>query len=55
MGSFTRGRKILIEDAAVAPLYHTGSAYLQKEYVKGIEKHQFGGVYTYKHAYINRK
>ncbi|MDM5188121.1 peptide ABC transporter substrate-binding protein [Bacillus sp. DX4.1] len=44
--------KILIEDAAVAPLYHTGSAYLQKEYVKGIEKHQFGGVYTYKNAYI---
>ena len=47
--------KILLEDAAVAPLYHTGSAYLQKEYVKGIEKHQFGGVYTYKHAYISGK
>ncbi|MGG2092572.1 peptide ABC transporter substrate-binding protein [Bacillus sp. S13(2024)] len=47
--------RILLEDAAVAPLYHTGSAYLQKEYVKGIEMHQFGGVYTYKHAYISRK
>ncbi|WP_242220956.1 peptide ABC transporter substrate-binding protein [Bacillus cereus group sp. BfR-BA-01380] len=47
--------KILLEDAAIAPLYHTGSAYVQKEYVKSIEKHQFGGVYTYKHAYINRK
>ncbi|SFI07141.1 MULTISPECIES: peptide ABC transporter substrate-binding protein [unclassified Bacillus (in: firmicutes)] len=47
--------KILLEDAAIAPLYHTGSAYVQKEYVKGIEKHQFGGVYTYKHAYINQK
>ncbi|MEH7462434.1 peptide ABC transporter substrate-binding protein [Bacillus thuringiensis] len=47
--------RILLEDAAIAPLYHTGSAYVQKEYVKGIEKHQFGGVYTYKHAYISRK
>ncbi|MGG2015621.1 peptide ABC transporter substrate-binding protein [Bacillus sp. S10(2024)] len=47
--------KILLQDTAIAPLYHTGSAYLQKEYVKGIEKHQFGGVYTYKHAYISGK
>lgn len=47
--------KILLQDAAIAPLYHTGSAYVQKEYVKGIEKHQFGGVYTYKHAYISGK
>ncbi|MDP7978865.1 peptide ABC transporter substrate-binding protein [Bacillus multifaciens] len=47
--------KILLQDAAIAPLYHTGSAYLQKEYVKGIAKHQFGGVYTYKHAYIGGK
>lgn len=44
--------RILLEDAAVAPLYHIGSAYVQKDYVKGIEKHQFGGVYTYKNAYI---
>ncbi|PEJ38681.1 peptide ABC transporter substrate-binding protein [Bacillus wiedmannii] len=44
--------RILLEDAAVAPLYQMGSAYIQKDYVKGIEKHQFGGVYTYKNAYI---
>ncbi|MED1637751.1 peptide ABC transporter substrate-binding protein [Bacillus thuringiensis] len=44
--------QVLLEDVAVAPLYHIGSAYVQKEYVKGIEKHQFGGVYTYKNAYI---
>ncbi|KXY29492.1 peptide ABC transporter substrate-binding protein [Bacillus cereus] len=44
--------RILLEDAAVAPLYQMGSAYVQKDYVKGIEKHQFGGVYTYKNAYI---
>ncbi|RGO20222.1 peptide ABC transporter substrate-binding protein [Bacillus cereus] len=47
--------RILLGDAAVAPLYHIGSAYVQKDYVKGIEKHQFGGVYTYKNAYIANK
>ncbi|BCD04756.1 oligopeptide-binding protein oppA [Bacillus cereus] len=47
--------QVLLEDAAVAPLYHIGSAYVQKDYVKGIEKHQFGGVYTYKNAYIANK
>ncbi|USP50837.1 Dipeptide-binding protein DppE [Bacillus thuringiensis] len=44
--------QVLLEDAAVAPLYHIGSAYVQKDYVKGIEKHQFGGIYTYKNAYF---
>lgn len=44
--------RTLLEDAAIAPLYQMGSAYVQKDYVKGIEKHQFGGVYTYKNAYI---
>ncbi|HDR4421671.1 TPA: peptide ABC transporter substrate-binding protein [Bacillus cereus] len=47
-----KAERILLEDAAVAPLYQMGSAYVQKDYVKGIEKHQFGGVYTYKNAYI---
>ncbi|HGO9418164.1 peptide ABC transporter substrate-binding protein [Bacillus thuringiensis] len=47
--------QVLLEDAAVAPLYHIGSAYVQKDYVKGIEKHQFGGIYTYKNAYIANK
>ncbi|EJR55891.1 hypothetical protein IIM_00983 [Bacillus cereus VD107] len=47
--------QIILEDAAIAPLYHIGSAYVQKDYVKGIDKHQFGGVYTYKNAYIANK
>ncbi|PEU80575.1 peptide ABC transporter substrate-binding protein [Bacillus cereus] len=47
--------RILLEDAAIAPLYQMGSAYVQKDYVKGIEKHQFGGVYTYKNAYITKE
>ena len=47
-GALLEAEQVLLEDAAVAPLYHIGSAYVQKDYVKGIEKHQFGGVYTYK-------
>ncbi|MBW3493477.1 peptide ABC transporter substrate-binding protein [Bacillus sp. FDAARGOS_1420] len=47
--------QVILEDAAVAPLYHIGSAYVQKDYVKGIEKHQFGGVYTYRNTYIDNK
>ncbi|MDM5238654.1 peptide ABC transporter substrate-binding protein [Bacillus cereus] len=51
-GALLEAEQVLLEDAAVAPLYHISSAYVQKDYVKGIEKHQFGGVYTYKNAYI---
>ena len=54
-GALLEAEQVLLEDAAVAPLYHIGSAYVQKDYVKGIEKHQFGGVYTYKNAYIANK
>ncbi|PGK35067.1 peptide ABC transporter substrate-binding protein [Bacillus anthracis] len=50
-GALLEAEQVLLEGAAVAPLYHIGSAYVQKDYVKGIEKHQFGGVYTYKNAY----
>lgn len=51
-GALLEAEQVLLEDSAVAPLYHIGSAYVQKDYVKGIEKHQFGGIYTYKNAYI---
>lgn len=54
-GALLEAEQVLLEDAAVAPLYHIGSAYVQKDYVKEIEKHQFGGVYTYKNAYIANK
>lgn len=40
--------KILMDDHAIAPIYQRGRAYVEKEYVKGIVKHQFGGDYTYK-------
>ncbi|MGG0130554.1 peptide ABC transporter substrate-binding protein [Bacillus tropicus] len=51
-GALLEAEQVLLEDATVAPLYQIGSAYVQKDYVRGIEKHQFGGIYTYKNAYI---
>ncbi len=51
-GALLEAEQVLLEDTAVAPLYQMGSAYVQNDYVKGIEKHQFGGIYTYKNAYI---
>ncbi len=44
--------KILFDDAAIAPLYQRGSAYLQRPYVKNVYDHQFGGDFSYKWAYI---
>ena len=47
-----KAEKLLFEEMPVAPLYQRGSAYLQREYVKGIVSHPFGGDYSYKWAYI---
>ncbi|MBO9128653.1 peptide ABC transporter substrate-binding protein [Bacillus sp. 165] len=46
--------KILFDDAAIAPLYQRGIAYVQKDYVKGILEHSFGGDYSFKWAYIKK-
>lgn len=43
-----RAEKILIDDHAIAPIYQRGRAYVEKDFVKGIVKHQFGGDYSYK-------
>jgi ABC-type oligopeptide transport system substrate-binding subunit len=40
--------KILFEDAAIAPVYQRGKAYLQKDYVKGVLDHKFGGEFSFK-------
>ena len=52
MESVARSRAGIIRRCRGGAAYHIGSAYVQKDYVKGIEKHQFGGIYTYKNAYI---
>lgn len=42
--------KMLLEDAAVIPLYQRGLMYLMKPHLKGIENHAFGPDFTYKNA-----
>lgn len=45
--------KVLLEDdAAVAPLYQTGTAILKRDTVKGLVKHPSGAEFSYKWAYI---
>ncbi|KOS28211.1 peptide ABC transporter substrate-binding protein [Bacillus anthracis] len=48
--------KILLEDdAAIAPMFQQGFAYLEKPYVKGVVNHTFGPDFSYKWAYITEK
>ncbi len=42
--------KTLLEDGVIIPLYQRGSSVLERPYVKGIMRHQFGADYTYKNA-----
>jgi len=46
--------RILMEDAAIAPIYQRGAAQLWKPYVKGVVVHPFGPDYSYKWAYIEK-
>ncbi|WP_409288447.1 peptide ABC transporter substrate-binding protein [Peribacillus sp. SCS-37] len=44
--------KILLDDAAISPMFQRGTAYLQRENVKDIVEHPFGGDFGYKWAHI---
>ncbi|EMA6343568.1 peptide ABC transporter substrate-binding protein [Bacillus cytotoxicus] len=48
-----KAEKILLEDAAIAPLFQEGKGIIQKQKVKGIVRHPVGGDYSYKWAYIS--
>ncbi|MCP8615574.1 peptide ABC transporter substrate-binding protein [Salirhabdus salicampi] len=50
--AFLEAEKVLMEDAAIAPLYQRSSAQLQRPYVKGVAIHPMGADYSYKWAYI---
>ena len=50
--SLLKAEKMLLEDAAIAPLYQRGDAIVQRPKVKGIVHHPVGGDYSYKWAYI---
>lgn len=45
--------KILLDDAAIAPIYQRGDAIIEKPKVEGIVRHPVGGDYSYKWAYIS--
>ncbi|CAM4244293.1 peptide ABC transporter substrate-binding protein [Bacillus manliponensis] len=47
-----KAEKILLEEAAIAPLYQRGTSYAQRPYVKDIASHNIGGDFSYKWAYI---
>lgn len=48
-----KAEKMLLEDAAIAPLFQQGKGIIQKQKVKGIVRHPVGGDYSYKWAYIS--
>ncbi|EOV9529018.1 peptide ABC transporter substrate-binding protein [Bacillus cytotoxicus] len=48
-----KAEKMLLEDAAIAPLFQEGKGIIQKQKVKGIVRHPVGGDYSYKWAYIS--
>ncbi|WP_456271348.1 peptide ABC transporter substrate-binding protein [Bacillus sp. AK031] len=44
--------KILMEEQAISPMYQDGEAYIQRDYVKNLYRHNFGADYSYKWTYI---
>ncbi|HBF59030.1 MAG TPA: peptide ABC transporter substrate-binding protein [Exiguobacterium sp.] len=47
--------KILLDSAAISPVYQRGRAFLVKPYVKGVVEHNFGADFSYKWASIEGK
>lgn len=45
-------RILLEEDAAIAPMYQRGTAFVQRAYVKDLHMHPFGPEYSLKWAYV---
>ncbi|WP_369813812.1 ABC transporter substrate-binding protein [Halolactibacillus sp. JCM 19043] len=50
--NFLEAEKVLMEDAAIAPLYQRSRAYLWRPSVKGVISNPMGADFTYKYAYI---
>lgn len=42
--------KVIMDEAGISPIYQRGRAYLEKDSVKGIIAHKFGGDFSYKWA-----
>jgi len=50
--NFIEAEKILMDDAAIAPLYQRSRAYLWRPSVEGVISNPMGADFTYKYAYI---
>ncbi|ENQ3078199.1 peptide ABC transporter substrate-binding protein [Bacillus cereus] len=50
-----KAEKILLDDAAIAPIYQRGASFVQRSTVHNIYKHNVGGDFSYKWAYITEK
>ncbi|MEY8348485.1 peptide ABC transporter substrate-binding protein [Bacillus cereus] len=50
--SLLEAEKMLLDDAAIAPVYQRSAAYLQRETVKDIYKHNYGGDLSFKWATV---
>ncbi|WP_028274302.1 peptide ABC transporter substrate-binding protein [Atopococcus tabaci] len=46
--------QIMLEDAALAPIYQRANAVLQKDYVQDLGEHLVGADYSYKWAYVEK-
>lgn len=49
-----QAEKVLMDDAAIGPIYQRAQLRLVKPYVKGVEYHIFGPDYTFKDAYVQK-
>lgn len=52
--SLLEAEKILMDDAAIAPVYQRSAAYLQRGTVKDIYKHNYGGDLSFKWASVGK-
>lgn len=47
-------KKMLLDDAVIAPVFQRGLSYLQKPYVKDLYVHQFGPATSLKWAEVQK-
>jgi len=48
--NMVQAEKVIMDEAGISPIYQRGRAFLQKDSVKGIIAHKFGGDFSYKWA-----
>ena len=49
---FAQMEKLIIEDAAIAPLFYRDKKSFQQKHVKGVQLPSFGGTYQLRWAYV---